>query len=329
MPSSQLESAQPQHNWRSNHRISRRPSWLIASVLCLPLLEFASAFRPPAALYAAPSPTKVRPRSASVGMRLSDADADVPSATTPRRAFLSSLVAMPAVAAAGAALSFPRPSEALPEGFFDAVFKPFEPSKQPPPAPKNGFITKSGVIFSDFEQGTGPTPRWGQFVSAFVEGYMKTDRESAPVQYFSSQAELKGKYGRGEMLMHHGNGRTIRGLEEAIHTMRAGGRRRVIVPANNPILSYFATDERAFMPAPFNFMQRYRYERLLSQMQPDGQFIFDVKLVKIFDNEADQGYFEDEILDIRDERVQKQLIRAAEIFEEAKAQKLPIRTQEY
>ena len=58
----------------------------------------------------------------------------------------------------------------------------------------------------------------------------------------------------------HGNGRTIRGLDEGVHTMRIGGARRVEVP---PQLAYTAP---GLGPLPESAAGRRKLDRALDVM---------------------------------------------------------------
>ncbi|EOD04444.1 hypothetical protein EMIHUDRAFT_60569, partial [Emiliania huxleyi CCMP1516] len=87
--------------------------------------------------------------------------------------------------------------------------------------------TASGLRYFDFAEGSGAPPRFGQLIRFHYVGYTATDDSLEP---FDSSYERRTPY-----FTKHGNGFTVQGLEEALHTMRPGGRRRVILP---PKLSY-------------------------------------------------------------------------------------------
>ena len=96
-------------------------------------------------------------------------------------------------------------------------------------APQVGYKTASGLRYFDFAEGSGAPPRFGQLIRFHYVGYTATDDSLEP---FDSSYERRTPY-----FTKHGNGFTVQGLEEALHTMRPGGRRRVILP---PKLSYTA-----------------------------------------------------------------------------------------
>ena len=107
--------------------------------------------------------------------------------------------------------------------------------------PSEGFITPSGLRLFDFQTGEGPTPRWGQLIRLHYVGYTVSST-GGELEIFDSTYKRKDPY-----FTKHGNGQTVRGLEEAMHGMQAGGRRRVIIPAGQ--LSYI-TDKGPVPPGP-------------------------------------------------------------------------------
>jgi hypothetical protein len=74
--------------------------------------------------------------------------------------------------------------------------------------------------------------------------------------------------------------------------MKVGGLRRIIIP---PKLGYV---DIGLGPIPKSPVSRFKLNRLLEQMvaSKNGQIIFDVYLKKVFDDEADQGYYNDRSL---------------------------------
>ena len=91
--------------------------------------------------------------------------------------------------------------------------------------------------------------------------------------------------------MKHGNGRTIPGLDEGLHTMKLGEKRRIIIP---PKLGYVGPG--VLGPLPASPLGRYKLNKLLEQMieAKAGNVVVDVELKNIMDDEADQGYYEDD-----------------------------------
>lgn len=140
------------------------------------------------------------------------------------------------------------------------------------------FATPSGLKYIDLKEGEGDvTPRYGQLLSIKYTGYIKLPNSD------------KEKFDSSTFLVKHGNGRTVPGLDEGLHTMKAGGVRRLIIP---PKLGYV---EVGLGPLPESPLARYKLSNLLEDMveQRGGNVIFDVELKSFIDDEADQGYYED------------------------------------
>jgi len=96
-----------------------------------------------------------------------------------------------------------------------------------PPLPS--FVTTpSGLRFVDMRKGQGPAPEAGQVCSVLFRGWLYNNSRRG-VLYASVQDRRK------PFLVTLGQGEAIPGLEEGIKTMRAGGKRLLIVP---PALGY-------------------------------------------------------------------------------------------
>ncbi|KAL3822082.1 hypothetical protein ACHAXA_000150 [Cyclostephanos tholiformis] len=152
------------------------------------------------------------------------------------------------------------------------------------------FKTRSGLQYIDIIEGDGPYPKYGNFVSIAYRAYIKLPDargESYKLDEFDSD--------RG-YLIKHGNGRTVPGLDEGLHTMRVGGKRRIIVP---PKLGYVTS---GLGPIPVGPYGRWKLNRLIDRMVElgGGNVIFDVEVKSIIEDEADQGYYTDESLSPED-----------------------------
>lgn len=201
-----------------------------------------------------------------------------------------------ALALAGAGLLTPllapgsvRASETrLPENFGEFVDEP----KQ----------MKNGVIYRDFVVGKGSPPKYGQVLRVAYRLYLKTSPSAEPIM-------VDNTYQRKSILMlKHGNGKMIPGLEPAVHTMNVGGKRRVIVP---PSLAYTGINQ---VPFPIQTKQRRAMSEIYDKMEEGGSVICDVELVEAFNDDADPGYYEDadippEVMDAIAERL-KEITRA-------------------
>jgi hypothetical protein len=154
--------------------------------------------------------------------------------------------------------------------------------------------TDSGLKFIDLEPGgttagynSDDTPQYGQLCVISYTAYMKLPAgKNTDKQKFDS---TKG------FVIKHGNGKMIAGLDEGLHTMKRGGLRRIIIP---PKLGFVSS---GLGPLPEYPWQRFKLNSLLDEMivQRGGNLIYDVRLERFFDDEADQGYYQD--LDISPE----------------------------
>ena len=140
------------------------------------------------------------------------------------------------------------------------------------------YKTNSGLKYIELQSGTGPSPRYGQLCAIQYTGYLKLPTESKPQ-----------KFDANDFLIKHGNGRIIAGLDEGVHTMQVGGKRRLIIP---PKLGYVQSGLGPIPEFPWN---RWSLNRLLNKMidQRGGNLVFEVELKSVIDDEADQGYYED------------------------------------
>eukprot|EP00590_Aulacoseira_subarctica_P011656 CAMPEP_0172425666 /NCGR_PEP_ID=MMETSP1064-20121228/33390_1 /TAXON_ID=202472 /ORGANISM="Aulacoseira subarctica , Strain CCAP 1002/5" /LENGTH=274 /DNA_ID=CAMNT_0013168747 /DNA_START=139 /DNA_END=963 /DNA_ORIENTATION=- len=147
----------------------------------------------------------------------------------------------------------------------------------------------SGLKYIELREGTGLMPLYGQLLTIGYTGYVKVATKNSP----KNSNEPPPMFDKvSEYLVKYGNRRLVPGLEEGIHTMKVGGLRRIIIP---PKLGYV---DIGLGPIPESPVSRYKLNRLLEQMiaSKNGQVIFDVHLIQAFDDEADQGYYNDRSL---------------------------------
>jgi len=144
------------------------------------------------------------------------------------------------------------------------------------------FKTKSGLKYIELEEGKSGdrTPQYGQLCVISYTGYLQLPKDNKKVK-FGSQSMF---------VLKHGNGKMISGLDEGLHTMKRGGRRRLIIP---PKLGFVSI---GLGPLPELPWERRKLNSLLAEMvnQRGGNLIYDVTLERFFDDEADQGYYEDD-----------------------------------
>ncbi len=88
--------------------------------------------------------------------------------------------------------------------------------------------TASGLKYVDIAEGTGPTPKKGQTVSVKYTGSLPSGK------VFDSTDRHGGKPYEFPL----GQGKVIKGWDEAIATMKVGGKRHLIIP---PALGYGPT----------------------------------------------------------------------------------------
>jgi peptidylprolyl isomerase len=109
--------------------------------------------------------------------------------------------------------------------------------------------TPSGLSYKDTTEGTGATPQSGQNVVVHYTGWLKQND-----QKFDSSVD------RGEPFKFQiGKGQVIPGWDEGVATMKVGGKRQLIIPAE---LAYGASGVPGAIP-------------------PNSTLVFDVELLKV------------------------------------------------
>lgn len=160
------------------------------------------------------------------------------------------------------------------------------------------YTTKSGLRYIDLREGTGRTPQYGNLCRISYRAFIKLPGKDSELQaYDSSKAYL----------IKHGNGRIIPGLDEGLHTLAVGGKRRVIIP---PKLGYIGPG--VLGPLPDSPWGRAKLNRLLESMieQRGGSVVVDVELRNVMADEADQGYYEDATINPADFETLRQSLSA-------------------
>ena len=195
----------------------------------------------------------------------------------------SAAAAAAAAAAATATVSLPTPAVA------DADATISEDDKLVGTDPDTGkpiYKTPSGLEYIDLSSSLSKkvipvSPRYGQLVGFSYVGYLRLPKDDTKQkQKFATQSTT--------YITKHGNGKLIAGLDEGLHTMKVGQTRRLIIP---PKLGFV---QSGLGPLPEQPWQRWKLNSLLDQMiaQQGGRLIYDVTLERVFDDEADQGYYE-------------------------------------
>jgi peptidylprolyl isomerase len=81
--------------------------------------------------------------------------------------------------------------------------------------------TPSGLQYVEIAEGTGAAPKTGDSVSVHYTGTL------------TSGKRFDSSHDRGEPLVFPiGRGRVIKGWDEGVGSMRVGGKRKLIIPAN-------------------------------------------------------------------------------------------------
>lgn len=163
----------------------------------------------------------------------------------------------------------------------------------------SAFQTKTGLKYVDFRLGEGPTPQWGDLLNIHYVAYTISQDGQRLIKEDST-------YDRGDhgYLLHHGNGETIQGIEQALHTMAVGARRRVIIPSR---LAYVDTD---LGPVPPRTSVRQRFSQHL--MDAKGTVVFDLELRKIMQEPDSIRYYQDLVPD--DEQILQMMREAREDY---------------
>lgn len=186
----------------------------------------------------------------------------------------------------------------------DAAFPFFQSANiNIPPTPSKGFQTKSGLKYFDLiTSDIGATPRYGQLVTIKYNMYYHPYDGDQTLQLIDS-TDLD-RY-QEPYLIKHGNGRMIRGLDEGIHTMHLGSKRRLIIPSE---IGYNAI---ALGPIPSDASRRRELNRILNLSElKKGDFMMDVEVVMIADDEADPGYYDD--IPISPDQIRETIVKFSE-----------------
>jgi len=172
--------------------------------------------------------------------------------------------------------------------------------------PSRGFQTKSGLKYFELKEGDiDVSPRYGQLVSFHYSGYYRPSPDSK-LDLFDSSYMSQDKT---PFLHKHGNGRIIRGIDEGLHTMKVGGKRRVIIPKS---IGY---TELGLGPLPSDSQNRKKLGNYIDFLDKDaGELIFDLELLLVADDENDQGYYEDE--PVSQDDVRKLVLKSLQLTDE-------------
>jgi peptidylprolyl isomerase len=109
-------------------------------------------------------------------------------------------------------------------------------------------ITKSGLAYIDQETGTGAEPKTGDRVTVHYTGYLTDGKK------FDSSVDRNKPF-----TFVIGLGQVIKGWDEGVASMKVGGKRKLLIPAN---LGYGTRGAGGVIP-------------------PNADLVFDVELISI------------------------------------------------
>lgn len=98
--------------------------------------------------------------------------------------------------------------------------------------------TKSGLKYADLVQGTGPSPKVGQGCVVEYKGWLARGGRKGKLFVDSRERGYPAEFPFGV-------GRVIKGWDEGLATMKAGGKRLLVVP---PALGYNAREAGTDIP---------------------------------------------------------------------------------
>lgn len=197
----------------------------------------------------------------------------------------------------------------------------YSSSSEAPPFPTKGYQTQSGLRYFDLKEGTmGHTPRYGQFVAfRYASFYRPSATGKLELIDTSDYGAPKGT----NFVNKHGNRRVIKAIDEALHTMKVGGRRRIIVSNKLGFI------DSGLGPLPLKPSGRKRLGDVIDRVaEGKGDLIYDVDLVLIADDENDQGFYDDEAVTI--EEIQesiKELMKNREVLDSMRSKEVLKQTQ--
>jgi len=132
------------------------------------------------------------------------------------------------------------------------------------------FETKSGIQIVDFLVGEGTSPSWGTFVKVNYVSYI-TDKET--IKKIESTFDNKETF-----TYQHGTGEINLAFEEGLHSMKIGGKRRLIVKID----SETNTIDKGPIPSSSGIRQELKLFLKKNFQNTNLFLIYDIELVEIF-----------------------------------------------
>ena len=135
---------------------------------------------------------------------------------------------------------------------------------------KNINYTKNGLKSITYTQGEGAKPKWGDFVKINYVIYLVTNFN---IEKIDSTYERHIPY-----IFQHGSGQVIMGIEEAIHKMNKGSKKRIIIPDN---LGYASPN---LGPIPPSTLKREKLlkKNKIQNLKYNVLLMVDIELINIF-----------------------------------------------
>jgi hypothetical protein len=148
--------------------------------------------------------------------------------------------------------------------------------------PTKGFQTRSGLKYFNIIETDKNYPLYGQLISFHYTTYYRP-KNTGKLETLDSSHNINEPF-----LQKHGNGRVISGVDEALHTMGIGAKRRVVVPNSLGFTKF------GLGPLPLEPFNRRRLGDVLDLLEKnEGELIFDLELLSVADDENDQGFYDD------------------------------------
>lgn len=116
-------------------------------------------------------------------------------------------------------------AKTLLSNFFGNAHNAFVENNSLSVSPSQTFETKSGIQIINFLEGKGKTPVWGTVLKVNYVNYVTIDQITRKIDSTIDRKEI--------FTFQHGTGEINVVLEEAIHSMKTGGKRRIILQINS------------------------------------------------------------------------------------------------
>ena len=135
---------------------------------------------------------------------------------------------------------------------------------------KKGLYTNNGLKTLIYSEGSGLKPKWGDFVKINYVIYLFKNNK---VEKIDSSYERRTPF-----TFKHGSAQIIMGVEEAIHNMKQGEKRRMIIPNS---LGYITSNLGPLPPS--SSKREILFKKTKEELfQNDVLLLLDIELIDIF-----------------------------------------------